>query len=530
MNRFRLQTEALVIGSGIAGASAALTLAENGVHVTLLTAGDSLFSGNTRLAQGGIVYESPEPGDQELLEQDILSAGHRQNYLHAVRHLAQHGPEVLRETLLSAYPVPFEKKNGEWARIREGGHSAPRILYCADHTGRSIMETLAQAIENNDNIRVLTRRTAVDLLSTQHHAGHLDFKFSLDNQCVGAYVHNQALNQVETILADATVLATGGLGQVYLHTTNSRSSIGSGVAMAFRAGARIMHAEYVQFHPTTLFQRRGKHYRRYLISEALRGEGAKLVNSAGEPFMDRFDPRGDLAPRDVVTRAIMNELLRTGEDCVYLDAAHFVDCDLTTRFPTICGSCAKIGVDPAREPIPVVPAAHYFCGGVLVNQRGRTTLDRLYAAGECACSGVHGANRLASTSLLEGLLWGVGAARDIVTSKNYLKPLAKKLTASIPDWESPGASPNDDPALIAQDWASVRHTMWNYVGVTRSTQRLNRAFSELRSLFKNIQDFYKRTTLSKPVIDLFHGCQTAYIVAMAAMRNKQSIGCHHRED
>jgi L-aspartate oxidase len=530
MPRFRLHTEALVIGSGIAGASAALTLAENGVQVTLLTAGDSLFSGNTRLAQGGIVYTSAEPGDEERLEQDILAAGHRENHLRAVQHLARNGPEVLRETLLSSYPVPFEKKNGELARIREGGHSAARIIYCADHTGRSIMESLAAAIDQNDNIRVLTRRTAVDLLTTQHHAGHLDFKFSLDNQCAGAYVHNQELNQVETLLADVTVLATGGLGQVYLHTTNSRSSIGSGVAMAFRAGARVMHAEYVQFHPTTLFQRKGKHYRRYLVSEALRGVGARLVNAAGQPFMDRYDPRGDLAPRDVVTRAIMDELLHTGEDCVFLDAAHYVDCDLPSRFPTICESCARIGVDPAKEPIPVVPAAHYFCGGVLVDQRGRTTLNRLYTAGESACSGVHGANRLASTSLLEGLLWGVGAARDIMASRNYLTPLSRKLANSIPDWESPGAQPDEDPALIAQDWASVRHTMWNYVGVTRSTQRLNRAFTELRGLFKNIQDFYKRTPLSKPVIDLFHGCQTAYIVAMAAMRNKQSVGCHHRAD
>jgi len=529
MNRSRSQTEVLVIGSGIAGSSAALTLAEKGVHVTLLTTADTLFSGNSRLAQGGVIYKSIEPGDQGRLEQDILTAGHRLNYRRAVKQLARQGPEILEETLLSAYPAPFAMKDGDYARAKEGGHGVARIIFCADHTGLTIMQTLAAAVERHENIEVLTKRTAIDLLTTQHHGGHLDFKFSLDNQCVGAYVLNQHNNEVETILAKSTLLATGGVGQIYLHTTNDRSSIGSGMAMAFRAHARTMDAEFIQFHPTTLFQRKGKYYRRFLISEALRGEGAKLVNASGEPFMQRYDPRGDLAPRDIVTRAIIDELLATGEDCVYLDAARFVDCDLHSRFPTICENCAKIGVDPAKEPIPVVPSAHYFCGGILVDHRARTTLDRLYAAGECACTGLHGANRLASTSLLEGLVWGVSAAQDILSSQRR-RHLTKKIVSSIPDWESPGTESNEDPALIAQDWASIRHTMWNYVGVTRTTRRLNRAFNDLRNIYKDIQDFYQKTPLSKPIVDLFHGCQAAYIIAMAALRNKKSIGCHYRVD
>jgi L-aspartate oxidase len=225
----------------------------------------------------------------------------------------------------------------------------------------------------------------------------------------------------------------------------------------------------------------------------------------------------------------MDEMLATGEDCVYLDAARFVDCDLYSRFPTICENCAKIGVDPAKEPIPVVPSAHYFCGGILVDHRARTTIDRLYAAGECACTGLHGANRLASTSLLEGMVWGVCAARDILSSQRR-RNLTKKIVSAIPDWESPGSESNEDPALIAQDWSAIRHTMWNYVGVTRTTQRLNRAFNDLRNIHKDIQDFYQKTPLSKPIVDLFHGCQAAYIIAMAAMRNRKSIGCHYRVD
>ena len=529
MNETRVFTPVLVIGSGISGCVTALTLAEQGYEVTLLTSGPGMDSGNSPLAQGGIVYQS-EDHDPKLLEKDIVQAGWRHNYMRAVRFIARKGPQAVSEVLIDRLKIPFaQTPSYEWDLRLEGGHQANRILYCADFTGRAIMDGLMKAVDESPQIHVLTRRTAVDLLTSHHHARTMEYKYQLTNQCVGAYVLNQTTNAVETILADMTVLATGGIGQIYLHTTNSASSIGSGLAMAYRAGARVMNSEFVQFHPTALFHRAE---RRFLISEAMRGEGAKLINGSDEPFMTRYDPRGDLAPRDIVTRAILEEMLRTGEDYVYLDAASYVEDTeaLKGHFPTIFEKCLEMGVDIRRDPIPVVPAAHYFIGGVLSDIHGRTTLERLYAVGECSCTGVHGANRLASTSLLECLLWGHSAGKDIGARLSSRSNLSLKLRESIPDWESQGEIHNEDPALIAQDWAAIRHTMWNYVGITRNRQRLARAVDDLRALYAHLSDFYKKTPLSKPIVDLFHGSHAAYIITMAAMRNKKSLGCHYRTD
>jgi len=529
MNDLRTTTDALIIGSGIAGAVAALTLAETGVETTIITAGEELTWGNSSLAQGGIVYTADQDTPKKL-EKDILTAGWHHNYGRAVRQISQKGPEILKEVLIDKFPVPFSQKDDHtWNLTKEGGHSLARILYCADHTGKNIMETLSSALKASPNIRILTRRTAVDLLTTGHHARHLDYTYSLSNQCVGAYVFNEETQNVETILSRFTMLATGGVGQVFLHTTNTKSSIGSGLAMAQRAGAQLMNCEYIQFHPTALYGGAKRGERRFLVSEAVRGEGAKLVNASGKAFMPSYDKRADLAPRDIVARAIMDEMLHSGADCVYLDVANNVDCDIRKRFPTISENCSNMGVDICKQPVPVVPAAHYFCGGVLTDLNGRTTLDRLYAAGETSCTGVHGANRLASTSLLEGVVWGYEAAKDIIKRLSHKKMiLTHKLTDNIPDWESPGCIENEDPALIAQDWATVRNTMWNYVGIARNKYRLNRAFTDLRNLYKNIQDFYSKTPLSKPIIDLFHGSQCAYIITLAAMRNKETKGCHYR--
>lgn len=529
MNDFRLHCDALIIGSGIAGAVAALTLAEQGRDVILITASDTVANGNTALAQGGIVYRS-EDDDPRILEKDILTAGWQHNFTRSVRYMCRKGPEVLKELFLDKYHIPFNHREpGDWYLTKEGGHSLARILYCDDHTGKNIMDTLAREVEAHENIRILTKRTAVDLLTTQHHAIHMDFKYSLSNQCVGAYVFNEELSKVETILSKFTLLATGGIGQIYLHTTNTPGSIGSGLAMASRAGARLMNCEYVQFHPTALFGGSKRGERRFLVSEAVRGEGAVLIDSRGEAFMKRHDPRADLAPRDIVTRAIMEEMLHSGDDCVYLDVSK-VQKDVAKRFPTIYERCKTIGVNMSSDPVPVVPAAHYFCGGVLVDNRGRTTLDNLYAAGECSCTGVHGANRLASTSLLEGLLWGYSAGEDMGKRISRAPKLSRKLNDAIPDWIPGGDVHNEDPALIAQDWANIRNTMWNYVGVSRTKSRLNRAFTDLRKLTKNLQDFYKETPLSKPIIDLFHGSQAAYIITLAAQRNKETKGCHFRAD
>jgi L-aspartate oxidase len=525
----RFKTQVLIIGSGIAGSTAALQLAEMGMEITLLTSGNDLDDGNTALAQGGIVYQGKEEIPQHL-EQDIFSAGWQCNYHRAVRYLSRKGPDIVKQLLLDKLQIPFEREeNNAWKLVKEGGHSQARVLYCADYTGKAIMDGLMQAVKQEPNIKILTNRTAIDLLTSHHHSTTMEYRYHLTNRCVGAYVFNQYFNQVETILADFTLLTTGGIGQIYLHTTNTASSIGSGLTMAFRAGAKVMNMEYIQFHPTSLFHRAE---RRFLISEAVRGEGAKLINSKGERFMTKYDHRADLAPRDIVTRAIVDEMLHSGEPCVYLDVANYFDQDAASRFPTIYKKCKEIGIDMAKDPIPVVPAAHYFCGGILVNIQGRTTLERLYAAGECSCTGVHGANRLASTSLLEGILWGWSAARDInkriKTQGDQKTTLSKKLQQAIPDWVNPGNKNNEDPALIAQDWATIRHTMWNYVGISRPTSRLKRAFEDLQSLNVRLHDFYRQTPISKPLVDLFHGCQSAYIVTQAALRNKTSLGCHYR--
>ncbi len=521
----RHHIKVLIVGTGIAGCSAAITLANKGIHVTLITSGDDIDSGNTPLAQGGIVYKG-DKDSPNLLKKDILTAGWRYNYVKAVNFLSTKGPNVVEEILINELNVPFERDEAEGFKLtREGGHSLNRILYCGDYTGRAIIDGFIKKIKNHPNITILTKRTAVDLITSHHHSNRLEFKYHLVNQCIGAYVYNEHLNQVETMMADYTILATGGIGQIYLHTTNSDAAIGSGLVMAYRGGAKVFNTEFVQFHPTALYQRGGQ---KFLISEALRGEGAKFVRIDGIPFMREYDSRGDLAPRDIVTRAIVEEMLRTGDDFVYLDAADYVKKDIPKRFPTIYKKCLELGYDITKEPIPVVPAAHFFCGGILVDLEGRTTLSRLYAVGECSCTGVHGANRLASTSLLEGLVWGHSAGNSILKAISKKRGISKKLRDSIPDWSNPGNNNNEDPALIAQDWSTIKHTMWNYVGIVRTTSRLKRAREDLHNLSKRLYEFYRNTPISKSLIDLFHGCQCAIIITDSAYRNPKTTGCHFR--
>ncbi|MDR3175600.1 MAG: L-aspartate oxidase [Desulfovibrio sp.] len=520
----RKRNAVLVIGAGLAGCITALRIAGQGIDVKLLAPAVERGS-NSALAQGGIIYRAYDKDDARRLEEDIMTAGHHINHALAVKFLAEEGPRAVDEILIDRLGVPFDRKDKEhWDLTREAGHSSYRILHCADHTGSSIMECLYAAVRANPCITLCEGCVAVDLLTSHHHSRGMTYRYQLEDQCCGAYVLNEATGEVETMLADVTVLATGGAGQVYLHSSNSRSAVGAGISMAGRAFARLMNIEFVQFHPTTLFY---VEMQRFLITEALRGEGARLFAAGGDYFMERYDGRGDLAPRDIVSRAIVDVLLTSGEPCVFLDLGG-VKQDLEARFPTILQSCLERGIDIRSEPIPVVPAAHYFCGGVLVDLRGRTSLKRLYCVGECACTGVHGANRLASTSLLEALLWGKAAGDDISDEiKGGLDPCLR-LYEEIEDWKALGDERNDDPALIAQDWATIRNTMWNYVGITRTGARLARAFDELRDLSRHIHEFYRSATLSRPVVELFHGCQTAYLITQAALRNNNDIGCHHR--
>nr|AGF93678.1 L-aspartate oxidase [uncultured organism] len=493
----------------------------------MITAGTNLDNGNTPQAQGGIIFNENDDSP-ELLQKDIYTAGWNCNYKKAVKHISQKGSDVVREILLDKLQIAFEKdRNGKLKLTREGGHSTPRILYCADYTGRSIIDGYIKKINNSPNINVITNRTAVDLLTSHHQSTSLEFQYQLNNQCLGAYVFNQYTREVETIMADFTILATGGVGQIFLHTTNSNSSIGSGVTMAHRSGAKTMNSEFVQFHPTALFQRGGQ---QFLISETVRGEGAKFIRMDGKPFMKEYDSRGDLAPRDIVTRATIQEMLKTGDDFVYLDAANYISKDLPTRFPTIYNKCLELGIDINKDPIPVVPAAHFFCGGILVDMEGKTTLNRLYAIGECSCTGVHGANRLASTSLLEGVLWGKQAAESIHYKIQKKNQLSKKLMESIPDWTHVGNDENEDPALITQDWLTIKNTMWNYVGIVRTSSRLRRAVEDFANLSKRLYEFYRNTPISKELIQLFHGCQTAILITHAARMNKKSQGCHYRPE
>ncbi|HEV3483904.1 MAG TPA: L-aspartate oxidase, partial [Vicinamibacterales bacterium] len=546
--RNREHYPALVIGTGIAGLTTAFTLASAGIRVLLVTKATDPADCNTSWAQGGIIYQGEDDSPAKLIG-DVLRAGAGISNEEAVRFLAEEGPRVVKALLLDEMHVPFTTVEGELDLTQEGAHSVSRIIHAGDATGRAIETTLLNRVKSEPNITLATNVTAIDLLTTHHHPTDIQVRYRLTNECVGAYLLDNATNDVYTIFSDFTVLATGGVGQIYLHTTNTRSSIGDGVVMANRARARIMNAEYVQFHPTALADKKANHF---LISEALRGEGARLRNQRGEYFMERYAPElKDLAPRDIVARAIVEEMTRNKEDFVYLDLANFYHGPqpIPERFPNIHKACAAIGVDIERDPIPVVPAAHYFCGGILVNRYGETTLSRLYAIGETSCSGVHGANRLASTSLLEGLTWGYYAAQSIRSKLAAAAssaspsvhrafsslaagsgPVPMAILQSVPDWQPPGKENLEDPALILQDWTTIQHTMWNYVGIVRTYERLKRALADMRQLGNRLTKYYHESMISKSIVELFHGQQMAAIVAEAAIRNPRSIGAHFRKE
>ena len=515
----------LVLGAGIAGCTAALRAADLGASV-ILVAKDTLGESNTAQAQGGIIgLPGEDEGDSPaLLASDILAAGAGLCRPEAVQLLAEQGPKLCRSFLWERIGVPFDLgEDGEPAPTAEAAHSARRIYHAKDATGAAIQKALTEAVRKHPRITVREGLCLVDLLTSPHHAA--DPVRLYDPITVhGAYLLDPATGAVETCRAGRTVLATGGLGYLFLHTTNPPSATGDGLAAAFRANARIVNCEFVQFHPTALYIP-GKP--RQLLTEALRGEGAHLVNRKGERFMARYAPEQlELAPRDVVSRSIFQELAASQEPCVFLDLKPVAaKLDLEDRFPAILASCRAEGIEPTEEPIPVVPAAHYFCGGVLVDLDGRTSLPGLYAVGEVACTGLHGANRLASTSLLEGLLWGHRAAEAAVAELPGL-PEAPQLK----DWALPAESEPVDPLLIEQDWNLIRSTLWNYAGILRKRDRLERAYSDFGYLFHRIEAFYREAAPTRPLLELRSAMICARLIVKAALLNPESRGCHYRVD
>ncbi len=519
-----IQTDVLIIGCGIAGATAALKLSEDPKrHITIITREPEPTESNTAYAQGGIIGRGPDDSP-DLLVKDILEAGAGASLPKAARILAEEGPPLLQKILIEMAGVPFDRNpDGSLAWGQEAAHSRRRILHVGDRTGAAIVRHLIELLHSRPNIQWFTNATAVDLITYPHHS-----RDPLDTYkpitCYGAYVFDRNGRAVHRTLAGITVLATGGIGRLYRNTTNPSGARGDGLAMAHRAGARIINAEYVQFHPTALAVPGAEGF---LISEAVRGEGGVLLTPDGRPFMEKYDPRWkDLAPRDVVARAIHQEMTEHNYTHVLLDIASHMHPDaIRERFPNIYATCLKAGIDITCEPIPVVPAAHYFCGGVMVDEWGRTNIANLYAVGEAACTGVHGANRLASTSLLEGLVWGYRAAVDI--AKQDSQPPSPR---NVPAWDESGLIEDHDPALIQGDMQTIQNIMWHYVGLVRSGDRLSRAIRELRHLQNEVETFYRSTKLSDGLIGLRNAVEAALIIAQAARHNRQSRGCHYRID
>ena len=517
----------LVLGAGIAGCAAALRAADLGASVVLV-AKDELGASNTGWAQGGIIgLAPPEEGDSpELLASDIESAGAGLCRTEAVRLLAEEGPKLCRSFLWERLGVPFDLGlNGTPAPTAEAAHSARRIYHAKDATGLAIQTALSEAVRKHPNIRLRERLCLVDLITSPHHCLN-PVRVYDPIRVHGAFLFDPATGEVEGALAKRTLLATGGLGYLYLHTTNPPSATGDGLAAAYRASARIVNCEYVQFHPTALYVP-GKP--RTLLTEALRGEGAWLVNRKGERFMTKYAPEYlELAPRDVVSRAIFQEMAASGEASVYLDLAPVgAKLDLDSHFPTVVAACRAEGRDPPHQPLPVVPAAPYFCGGGLVDLDGRTSLPGLYAAGEVACTGLHGANRLASTSLLEGLVWGSRGAEAAVREMNDA-PFAPPN--GLAQWHMPNRPESTDPLLIDQDWGLIRSTLWNYAGIVRTGARLQRAKADLHYLAHRIERFYHEALLSRELLELRSGILCARLILNAALQNPESRGCHYRVD
>jgi L-aspartate oxidase len=509
-----LFTDYLVIGGGVAGLSFAIEAEAYG-EVLLLTK-RSVEESNTHYAQGGIAAVLSAADSFEAHIRDTVVAGAGLCHERAVEVCVKEGParvKMLRDIGARLDVTPDATDPHDLDLHLEGGHSARRVAHAADMTGREIQRALLEAATRSTRVRLLEGHTVIDLITLA--------KFGGPDVCVGAYVLDDRSGTVITILARAVVLATGGAGKVYLYTTNPDVATGDGVAMAYRAGAEIANMEFYQFHPTCLYHPQA---RRFLITEAMRGEGAVLRSIVGSAFMKEYDPRGDLAPRDVVARSIDFEMKKTGADHVLLDITHRPATVIRDRFPNIYEECRRWGVDITTQPIPVVPAAHFMCGGITTNLEGRTSIPGLWAIGECACTGLHGANRLASNSLLEGMVFAHRAAKSLATLDR------SKPWPTIPEWEVGGAVLSDEAVVVTQNWDELRRLMWNYVGIVRSTSRLRRAARRIALLQEEIAEYYWKYFVTRDLLELRNIATVAQLVVECAASRHESRGLHFTSD
>ena len=504
-----LYFDILVIGSGLAGQSAALRLAKT-CKVGLISKRALEDSASGR-AQGGIaaVLDSQDSIDAHI--RDTIVAGAFLNDPDATRFVIENGRHAIE--WLIEQGVPFTREEGGYHLTREGGHSARRVIHVADATGLSVQQTLTKKVRQDPNITVLERHIAIDLITSD--------KLGLaEKRCYGAYALDSDSGEVVTIGAPHTLIATGGAGKVYLYTTSPDTSTGDGIAMAWRAGCRVANMEFIQFHPTCLYHPQAKSF---LISEAVRGEGGLLRLPDGTRFMLDHDERAELAPRDVVARAIDFEMKKRGLDCVYLDISHKPASFLQEHFPNILARCLELGIDMTREPIPVVPAAHYTCGGIVTDLHARTSIPGLYAAGEATCTGLHGANRLASNSLLECIVYAEAAVNDILEQPKIKVPV-------LPEWDASRVSDADEEIVIAHNWDELRRFMWDYVGIVRTTKRLQRAQHRIRLLKREIDEYYSNFRVGHDLIELRNLVVTADLIVRCALQRRESRGLHFSRD
>ena len=517
-----IEKDFLILGSGVAGLTFALKASQLG-SVAIITKGE-LEESTTRYAQGGIASVMTDDDSFELHTEDTLEAGRGLCREDVVRIICREGPACVRE--LIGLGAEFTRIHGEDYHLsREGGHSRDRILHANDLTGKEIERTLIEAVISKDNIEIFSHHMLIDFITL----ARLDTKVepgSARDEALGFYALNVTSNQVKTFAGKITLLATGGAGKVYLYTSNPDIATGDGIAAAHRAGARIANMEFIQFHPTCLYHPQAKSF---LISETVRGEGGILRLKDGSTFMENHHSLGCLAPRDIVARAIDYEMKKSGDDCVYLDTTHIEGYRTRERFPNIYQTCLQFGFDMEREPVPVVPAAHYTCGGVVVDPDGQTNIRNLFASGEVCYSGLHGANRLASNSLLEGL---VLSRRAVAKAASLLKKKHVNFSAAhdIPAWNSGSAVDSDESVVVSHNWDEIRRLMWNYVGIVRSDKRLYRAERRIQLLLDEIKEYYWNFTITKDTLELRNIALTAQLIIQGALKRKESRGLHFTLD